>query len=162
MNWDRSTHMAGIIEAIFLTPEGGGEPEAADAVQALAGRGLEGDRYGAGTGTFWREDEPKQQVTLIEAEAIEAAVRDYGIELEARETRRNILTRGIALNHLVGRTFRVGEAVCTGVELSEPCGYLESKTRAGVRKSLVHRGGIRATIDAGGRIAVGDTVRIDD
>lgn len=127
-------------------------------VRAVAGRGLEGDRYFAREGTYSRGHGPQRQVTLIEAEALDALQRDYGITLGPGESRRNIVTRGIALNHLVGSRFRVGEVELHGVKLCEPCKHLESLTKPGVRRALVHRGGLNAEILSDGVIRVGDEI----
>jgi MOSC domain-containing protein YiiM len=114
-------------------------------VRAVAGKGLEGDRYffadGAGSG---------EALTLIEAEAIE----DVG--LTGPQSRRQVVVRGTGLNDLVGQRFRVGEVECVGVELCEPCRHLQSLTRPGIIKDLIHRGGLRADILSGGTISVGD------
>jgi MOSC domain-containing protein YiiM len=116
-------------------------------VRAVAGQGLEGDRYffagGAGSG---------EALTLIEAEAIE----DVG--LTGAQSRRQVVVRGGGLNDLVGKRFRVGEVECLGVELCEPCRHLQSLTRPGIIKDLIHRGGLRADIMSGGTISLGDKV----
>jgi len=150
--------LAGSLVGIFITHQSALPMQAVAEVQALAGRGLAGDRYAAGEGTFAKPNDPTRHVTLIEQEAIDAARRDYEIELAPVETRRNLLTAGVPLNHLVGRTFRVGGALLRGLELCEPCGHLEKLTRPGVKKALVHRGGLRAEIVEGGPLKVGDRV----
>jgi MOSC domain-containing protein YiiM len=127
-------------------------------VTAVPGQGLEGDRYFAGNGTFYAERKDGQDLTLIEAEAIEGLAREHGIELGAGESRRNVVTRGIGLNDLVGRRFRVGEVECVGRRLCDPCSHLEKLTEPGVLKGLVNRGGLRADILTPGRISVGDEV----
>jgi MOSC domain-containing protein YiiM len=128
-------------------------------VRAVPGKGLEGDRYFKGAGTFSKsKPQPDHEVTLIEIESIEALKRDYGIDLAPHESRRNILTRGVSLNHLVGREFKVGEVVLRGHRLCEPCSHLEALTRQGVLKGLIHRGGLRAQILTPGVIRVGDVV----
>ena len=96
-------------------------------VKAISGVGLEGDRYAREAGTF-SQKAPSNQVTLIEQEALDAAARDYQLELSAAESRRNILTMGIALNHLVGREFRIGEVRLRGLKLCEPCSHLKKLT----------------------------------
>jgi len=126
-------------------------------VNAVAGSGLEGDRYAREKGTFSKKL-PNNQVTLIEQEALEAADRDYKLELSAAESRRNILTIGIALNHLVGKEFRVGEARLRGLKLCEPCSHLKKLTNKEVIRALKHRGGLRAEILEGGQIRVGDVI----
>jgi MOSC domain-containing protein YiiM len=146
------------VEAIFLVPAAGAAPQAVEEAAAVAGRGLEGDRYFAGEGTYYADGKDGQDLTLIEAEAIEGLVRERGIELGPGESRRNVVTRGIALNDLVGRRFRVGDVECEGRRLCDPCSHLEKLTEPGVLKGLVDRGGLRADILRGGRIAVGDEV----
>ncbi|WP_257297606.1 MOSC domain-containing protein [Haloarchaeobius sp. FL176] len=151
-----ATATTGTVEAIHLAPESGEPVEPVERVEAVAEAGLRGDRYFDESGTF--SDGTPRGITLIEAEAIEAAESDYGVELRDGRHRRNVTTRGVALNHLVDEEFRVGDAVCRGVELCEPCSYLEGLTEDGVASSLVHRGGLRATIVESGVLAVGDTV----
>ena len=127
-------------------------------VRAVAGRGLEGDRYFAKAGTFSKKEGADREVTLIESEAIEALKRDYEVDLAAAETRRNIVTRGVALNHLVGTEFSVGDAVFKGLRLCEPCGHLAKLTSERVRQGLIHRGGLRACVVKDGTIRAGDTI----
>jgi len=149
------------VESIFITAEMGAPLRAVEQVRAIADSGLEGDRYASIEPQS--EDGPggkPEHATLIEAEAIEAVSRDCGIELQPHETRRNIVTRGVALNHLVGREFTVGAARLRGVELCEPCAHLEKLTRKGVCAALIHRGGLRCAIVAGGEIRVGDVVTV--
>jgi len=126
---------------------------------AVPGKGLAGDRYFGLAGTFsGPEPEPDHEVTLIEIESLEALQREYGIELEPRESRRNIVTRGVSLNHFVGRDFQVGEVKIRGLRLCEPCAHLQSLTQPGVLKGLTHRGGLRAQILTAGTIRIGDAV----
>lgn len=127
-------------------------------VRAVPGRGLEGDRYFRQTGTYSNKPGPDREVTLIESEAIEALERDHQIELEPGESRRNIVTRGVPLNHLVGREFKVGGATLRGLRLCEPCSHLEGLTQRGVMSGLIHRGGLRAQIMTEGMVRVGDAV----
>lgn len=150
------------VAAIHIASEAGAQPVPIEAVRAVAGEGLEGDRYYHRIGTYSKKDRPARQVTLIESEALEGLVREYGVELVAGATRRNITTAGVALNHLVGRTFRVGEAVLRGIQLCEPCGHMERLTgKDGVRNGLVHRGGLNAEVLTGGTIRVGDDVTVE-
>ena len=118
-----------------------------DKVRAVAGHGLEGDRYyfpdGAGTG---------EALTLIEAEVLDE------VSLTGPQARRQVVTRGIRLNDLVGKRFRIGEVECLGVELAEPCRHLQELTRPGIIKQLVHRGGLRADLLTTGVISVGDDI----
>jgi hypothetical protein len=150
----------GSVVRIHVAPDTGGDPEPRDSVEAVAGRGIEGDRYYRGEGIYnEREDLEPSDVTLIEAEALEAAAEDYGVEFEPGSHRRNVTTRGVALNHLVGERFRVGGAVVEGTGLCEPCGYMESLAgRTDAAVSLEHRGGLDARIVESGTIGVGDDV----
>ena len=150
--------MAGSVEGIFIATEAEGATRPVDDVEAVAGQGLEGDRYFTGGGTFFEERKPGQDITLIEAEAIEGLAREDGIELAAGAARRNVVTRGIGLNALVGRRFTVGDVECVGQRLCDPCSHLEGLTEPGVLKGLVNRGGLRADVVTGGRIAIGDSV----
>jgi MOSC domain-containing protein YiiM len=131
---------------------------AVDSAHALPGRGLEGDRYFSKSGTYSARDGADREITLIESEALEALQRDYGIALEAEETRRNVETRGVPLNHLVGREFRIGGVTLLGLRLCEPCGYMEELSGKPVRAGLVHRAGLRAQILTEGWIRAGDPV----
>jgi MOSC domain-containing protein YiiM len=118
-----------------------------ESVRAVAGKGLEGDRYFFADGA-----EPGRALTLVEDEAVE----DVGLEQGA--TRRQLTTRGVRLNDLIGKRFRVGEVECYGVELCEPCSHLEKMTRPGIMRKLVHRAGINADILTDGTISVGDQI----
>jgi MOSC domain-containing protein YiiM len=101
-------------------------------------------------------------VTLIESEALEAMACEVDIRLESHQARRNLLTQGVPLNHLVGKEFRVGDVVLKGIRLCEPCGHLESLTMKGVQDGLCHRGGLRAQILRGGVLHAGDPIRLGD
>lgn len=150
----------GSVVAVFLAAEGGADTAETPEVNAVAGRGLEGDRYFAAAGTFQKgeETDPSQEITLIESEAIEGAARDNRVSLGLGDSRRNVVTRGVPLNHLVGREFTVGDVRLRGLKLCEPCAYLESKTMPGVRKAFAHRGGLRAQILESGTIRKGDPI----
>jgi MOSC domain-containing protein YiiM len=138
----------GSVLQIFIADKPAQPMRAVPSVEAVTAGGLKGDRK-------------LRQVTLIETEAIEAANRDYALLLEPIETRRNILTQGVALNHLVGREFTVGPVRLKGLELCEPCAHLEGLTRKGVLRALIHRGGLRAQVLEGGSIRVGDAVETE-
>ena len=153
---------SGRIEAIFLAePEIGGRKKV-DEATARAGVGLEGDAYALRAEGRAHKDREKtmRELTVVGAEALDELAAETGIELDPWELRRNVVTRGIALNELVGRRFRIGEAECLAVELNEPCVALERYTQPGVLKGLVHRGGIRARILADGVLRVGDPVTL--
>lgn len=129
-------------------------------VQAMlvAGVGIEGDRYATGLGTYSTTPRSDRQVTLIEIEALAAVERDYRIVLAPQESRRNLTTRGVPLNHLVGRRFRVGDAVLRGIRLNVPCRYLEQVTGKPVFGPLTHRSGLNCEIESGGVIRPGDVI----
>ncbi|MEX0664076.1 MAG: MOSC domain-containing protein [Acidimicrobiia bacterium] len=150
----------GRVVGIYVAPSEGAPMEARDEVRALAGKGLEGDRYAIEAGTYSgkRIEDAQRAVTLIEREAVQGADAEHGIELAEGETRRNIVTEGVRLNDLVGQEFLVGGVHLRGFDLSHPCTYLEEQTRPGVRKALVDRGGLRAEILDDGPIRVGDTI----
>lgn len=156
---------SGTVERVFVAPDPTTDVHERTSVEAVAGGGLRGDRYYSEieTGTFveWEPDDERPSgydLTLIEGEAVDAIERERDIDLAPGEHRRNVETRGVALNHLVGERFRVGNVVCRGVRLCEPCDYLERQTQAGVLSALTHRGGLRADILDGGTIQTGDAV----
>lgn len=126
--------------------------------RAMVGRGLEGDRYFSGSGTYSNHPGNGRHVTLIEIEAVDALKREYDVEIAPALCRRNIVTHDVALNHLVDCEFRVGEVVLRGMRLCEPCPHLEKLTAPGALRGLIHRGGLRAEILTGGMIRVGDPV----
>ena len=147
----------GTIEFIYVAPTATAPTVSVNEALAIPGVGLEGDRYALGKGTF-SKPEPDFELTLIEAEAIEALKRDYNVELAPGEARRNLVTRGIALNHLVGRDFQIGEVRAHGIRLCEPCDHLQRLTGRQLIKGLRHRGGPRAQILTPGSIRVGDSL----
>lgn len=155
--------MHGIVEFIAVTGSAGGAMAAREHVAAVAGQGLEGDRYAAGAGYYSATPSPGggRELTLFEAETLDALRAEHGIELGPAETRRNVTTRGIHLDDLIGRRFRVGEVLCEGVRHCEPCVRLEGLTGKPVLKPLVDRGGLRANILTGGVIRVGDAVTVE-
>jgi MOSC domain-containing protein YiiM len=135
----------GRVEGITLVKDSEGAIERVESVRVEAGKGLEGDYH--------------SDLTLIAAESLEGLREDTGIELAGHDTRRNVLTRGIDLNALVGRRFSVGSVEAVGVELAEPCTKLRRLTgEPGVLRGLVHRGGLRADVVADGQIAIGDSI----
>jgi hypothetical protein len=150
---------AGAVEGLYLAPAAEAPCEAAEAVEAVAGRGLRGDRYFDGKGTFGGPGAMGHEVTLIEAEALEELAAESGVQLDPADARRNVVTRGVDLNALVGHTFEVGEVELVGRRLCEPCAHLQRLTRPGVLRGLVHRGGLRADIVRGGAIRMADEVR---
>lgn len=157
--------LQGQIVGIYTTATFAAPLDAHQSVRAVPGRGIEGDRYFRGAGTFTKKGkpiDPSQHATLIESEAIEALRNEHGIEIAHNESRRNFVTRGIALNDLVGCQFTVGEVQLKGIRLCDPCGHLEKLTKLGVRKGLELRGGLRAHILTEGVIRVGDVVKLTE
>jgi len=142
---------AGTVEAIFVAPEAGAPPQGLEEVAALAGRGLDGDRHVTGAGTF-PSGLPGSALTLIEAEVCDS----FAPPLDPHEHRRNVVTRGIALNDLVGHEFRIGSVRCRGMRLCEPCTVIQRYAARPVLRPLVHRGGLRADILEDGVVRVGD------
>jgi MOSC domain-containing protein YiiM len=153
MNWQ------GELLSIFIGPEASRPMVEVDEVRAIPGKGLEGDRYFSMTGTYSRKSDPGREVTLIEIESIEALGRDFGIQFGLGDSRRNLVTRGVPLNHLVGIDFQVGEVFLRGIKLCEPCSHLASLTSKSVLPALVHRGGLRAQVLQAGIIRSGDEIR---
>ena len=148
----------GRVEAIAVARAAQAPMSLLEEAEAHAGRGLEGDRYFDGEGTFSNPASNGHDLTLIEAEQLEAITLPTGHTPGAEDARRNIITRGIDLNALVGRNFRVGAVECAGRRLCEPCAHLERLTEVGLLRALVHRGGLRADILSDGRICVGDEI----
>jgi len=148
----------GQLIGIFSAARKGGELSPQQNAEVIAGRGLVGDRYFLKEGTFSNKEGPDREITLIEFEALEGLEQEYKITLQPHQTRRNLLTRGVPLNHLVGQTFSIGPVVLRGIRLCEPCGHLEKLTCKGVQPGLVHRGGLRAQVLEGGVLKVGDAI----
>ena len=158
----------GHVVSLHIAPEASAKMETVTEVRAVPGRGLEGDRYFKGTGFYSpRPSHGGREVTLIEIESVEAldggvlsATGDTGgIKLAAADTRRNIATSGVPLNHLVDKEFWVGSVLMRGTRLCEPCKHLDELTQPGVMGGLIHRGGLRAQILTEGAIRPGDIVQ---
>ena len=128
-------------------------------VEAVAGRGLAGDRYALGGGTWARYPDLEKQVTLIDRDDVAAVAADTGAALSPGDTRRNLVTTGIDLPSLVGHWFTVGDVLLFGMKRCPPCTHLEEITGKKIMKALVHRGGVRARIVEGGWIRVGDPIQ---
>jgi len=148
----------GEVVSVHIAQRAGMPMESRAQVEAIAGRGLEGDRYFDGVGYWSNNSGLDRDVTLIEIEAIEALDREMKIRIPVGAARRNLVTRGVPLNHLVGREFQLGAVRLHGTRLCEPCQYLESLTTRGVLTGLIHRADLRARIIAGGAIKVGDLI----
>ncbi len=153
--------MSGTIEAVFVTAAGGEPMQAVDAVTAVAGRGLEGDRYATRHG-YWT-DVDECQVTLIQAEDLDAITAGTPVDVTAGQHRRNLVTRGVDLRGLAGWRFQIGEAVLGYDRPRPPCRYIEGLTQPGMTRALAaRRGGICARVLESGLIRVGDTIELLD
>ncbi|MEL6583142.1 MAG: MOSC domain-containing protein [Pseudomonadota bacterium] len=149
----------GQVIALHRTAKGGAPMEALAEMELIAGRGIAGDRYLLETGTYSDRPEPGRQITLFEEETLEALARDHDISLTPQEHRRNVTTRGVPVNHLVGRRFAVGGTVLEGTRLSTPCKHIEDVTGKVISRWLIHRCGLNCIIVEGGTIRPGDSVR---
>ncbi len=151
----------GTVVSINIAPSAEAPMQSVEEVRAIPGRGLEGDRYFFRQGTYYKP-QPDRELTLIEAEAIEAMKRELSVDYGLSDSRRNVVTRGVPLNHLVGREFWIGEVKARGLRLCEPCSHLQKLSHEKVLPGLVHRGGLRAQILSEGTIRVGQTVKISE
>src|SRR6266849_906541 len=150
--------LEGTIISINIAPKAEAPLQSVDEVRAIPRRGLEGDRYFFRQGTYY-EPQPDRELTLIEAEAIEALKNEFQIEFDLSASRRNLVTRGVPLHHLVGKEFWIGEVKARGLRLCEPCAHLQRLSHPKVLPGLIHRGGLRAQILTEGIIRVGETLR---
>ena len=144
---------------IHTSPAAGLNMESHKSASLISGSGIEGDRYQRGTGKY-SDIKDIREVTLIEIETLEALKRDHDITLDPVEHRRNLTTRGVPLNHLVGKRFRVGEVVLLGGRLNTPCRYLNLVTQKDVCDLLEHRSGLNCSILKSGQVIVGDTIQL--
>lgn len=146
----------GHVKSIYVRPQPSEPVDELDEVLAVPGKGLEGDYY------FSKKSSTKsgsgREITLIEREALIAIENENNVLLNPGESRRNIITENVPLNHLVGKAFRVGEVTLKGIRLCEPCSHLAELTQKDVLPALVHRGGLRAQIITEGKIRAGDPV----
>ena len=142
------------LVAIYIAENKQSPMQSVASANAIAGEGLQGDRYLVSP----KHSGPDREITLIESESIESVPIEFDLPLELGESRRNLVTRGVRLNDLVGKTFQVGEVVLKGHRLCHPCSHLQKMTRPGILKALVNRGGLRAEILVGGTIAIGDLI----
>jgi MOSC domain-containing protein YiiM len=148
----------GTVVSINIAPAAKAPMQSVNEARVVPGKGIEGDRYFVRQGTFYKP-QPDRELTLIEAEAIEALRREFDIDFDLSASRRNVVTRGVPLNHLVGREFWIGEVKARGLKLCEPCGHLARLSHEKVLPGLVHRGGLRAQILTEGVIRVGEAVK---
>ncbi|MBV9230541.1 MAG: MOSC domain-containing protein [Chloroflexi bacterium] len=149
----------GTVLSIHIASAAGAPMILANPVRAIAGKGLEGDRYWKGEGFYSWFSGPIREVSLIEVEVLERLAQDHHIELEPGKTRRNIVTQEVPLGHLIGRTFRVGTVLMRGVEICEPCKHLVDVTgNKQLLSALIHRGGLHAQILSDGVLQIGDVI----
>lgn len=154
--------MPGRLTDLFLAPDAGAPVRRVDSAQALEGWGLEGDRYAAGSGSFSRWPHPGRAVTLISAEALADAEREFGVTLADGQHRRNLVVTGVPLAELKGVRFRIGEAELEGWRVCAPCKYLVRVTgQDQIFQALVRRGGLRAAVVVSGAVRRGDAVTWD-
>ena len=151
----------GTVISINIAPRAESPMQSVNEALAVPGKGLKGDRYFVRQGTFYKP-QPDRELTLIEAEAIEALRNEFQVEYDLGASRRNIVTRGVPLNHLVGKEFWIGEVKARGLKLCEPCSHLQRLSHPKVLPGLVHRGGLRAQILTEGTIRVGEVVKEAD
>ena len=152
--------LRGTVEGLAVAPAAEAPMRLLETARARAGRGLDGDRYAEGAGTFSpRADRrPGYDLTLMAAEVLEE-MATAGSVLDFAGTRRNVLTRGIDLTALIGRTFRIGDVVCEGRRQCEPCAHLERLSGPGVLRPLIHRGGLRVDVCSDGEISLGAPIQ---
>ena len=151
--------MTGTVLEIWRTPTAAAPMERLPAALLVVGRGLDGDRYASGGGTWARYPDLEKQLTLIDGGDVAAVAAEVGVPLTPGDTRRNLVTVGVDLPALVGRWFAVGDALLFGVKRCPPCAHLERLTGARLVKAMVHRGGINAAVFAGAPVAEGAIVR---
>ena len=148
--------MVARVSRIFIGPEGSGPIREVEEVEAIAGKGLKGDRY------FDDGNEAHDatlEVTLFSAEGLEAGRVESGLDIVAEEMRRNLMTEGVTLPDLLGRRFSAGEVVFEGLERNPPCAHLQRLAGKPLLKPMIENGGIRARIVKGGTIRVGDEIQ---
>jgi len=151
----------GVVTHLHITARAFLPMRSMAAIELVAGKGIVGDRYmlGIEQGFYSEKPEPGRQITLFEEEALDCIRRDYGIEMTPEEHRRNVTTRGVPLNHLVGRQFRLGECLLEATRLSVPCRHIEAILEKPVFDPMIHRSGLNCRILRGGTVQVGDPIR---
>jgi MOSC domain-containing protein YiiM len=152
--------MTGVVAGLYVAPDKGAPMRALTEVRAVPGKGLEGDRYFAGAGTFTGDQRRDSEVTLMAVEDLHAMERETGVKLSPGDVRRNVVTEGADLRALVGREFSLGSVRLRAIRLSEPCRHLARLTDERVLKGLVHRSGLQAKILTEGVIRTGDAIVI--
>lgn len=157
----RAVTWSGAVTHLHITARAFLPMRAQESVELVAGRGIEGDRYMLGIehGYYSEKPEEGRQVTLFESEVLEAMLRDYKVELLPEEHRRNITTKGVPLNWLVGKRFRIGSCLVEATRLSIPCRHIEQILDKEVFNAMVHRSGLNCRILVGGTVRVRDEIR---
>lgn len=153
----------GRVEEMYVAPAAAAPVAARTEVEAIAGQGLAGDRYANHAGTFTNDPRYPQtgrHVTLISAEALDRVARETDVDLAPGAHRRNLVVRGLDVDSLLGKRFRIGAVECVGIRPCPPCPHLERLTRTGIIRALVHDGGVRAEFLSSGTIRVGDEIVI--
>lgn len=154
-----SDAMPGTVVQIYTAPAAGAPVVRVAQAEAVAGRGIAGDRYAAGVGSFSRWPGRGRAVTLIDADALAEAERAFGVRVSDGEHRRNVVVAGVDVRSLLGGEFQIGGAVFRGARVCAPCKYLSRVTgQARAFDALVGRGGIRAEVVEGGAFAEGDAL----
>jgi hypothetical protein len=148
--------LTGTVAGLAVAPAAEADMQLLEVATARAGRGLDGDRYAVGAGTFSPRAgrRPGYELTLMAAEVLDELP---GADFAA--TRRNVLTRGIDVNALVGRRFTIGEVLCEGLRLCEPCVHLDRISGPGLLRPLIHKGGLRVDVLSDGEIGLGAPIR---
>jgi MOSC domain-containing protein YiiM len=152
--------MSGVVAGLYIAPDKGAPMRALAEVRAVPGRGLEGDRYFLGAGTFTGDQRRDSEVTLMALEDLQAMEEETGVKLSPGDVRRNVVTESVDLRALVGHEFRVGTVRLRATRLSEPCRHLATLTDGRVLKGLAHRSGLQAQILTEGVIRLGDVIMI--
>jgi MOSC domain-containing protein YiiM len=152
--------MSGKVIGIFVTGQAGLALQSRHTARAIAGKGLEGDRYADETGFYSQNPTTPgaRELTLIDATAVKMANEAVDGDFDYANCRRNLITEGADLESLLGRRFTIGNVTCEGVRDCPPCVHLEELTGLKVMKPLLHTGGLRARIVKGGEIALGDPI----
>jgi len=152
--------MMGIVEEIFVTKEGSAAMERVDEVMTVEGGGIEGDRYYEGTG-FWTQYGDVCQITLIQADHLDFIEDELDIRVKSGEHRRNVVVRGVDLEGLRGKRFRIGETVLQYDRYRPPCKHVQDLTEPGMTRALKGRGGICARVVTAGIIRANDTLEVE-
>ena len=150
----------GTVEYIHIASEASKPMTALSEAEIVEGKGIEGDRYANKIGYYSDHPEPGRHVTLIEIEVLDDIAQQLGVPFAPHESRRNITTRGIELNPLVGKKIQIGNVVLDVIRFCDPCAYLQAMLGKQVLQPLVDRAGLRCDIITGGQIRVGDQITV--